>query len=470
MIGQRVSRRLLMQAMALSGLGLALASCGATPAPTSAPAATPAAEQAAATTAVTPAAAPAEKSKITYGTFAEGSQLEGFTKITDRFSELHPEYEVEVQAKPWGQHWEALEVQVAGGSPPDVSWITPNYAYHFFRTGHLVDVTDMIQKEQIDISDYVGEVMEAKFEGRYYGMPYGNGAIVWIYNKDMFDEAGLSHPNQDWTWADFRSAAKQLTKEENGQKTRWGLEIQSWWENYAAIPLGNGVCQFSGGVFTDNGGYFDTSEPVTCMVNDPKFVQAMTWVEECICKDGSNPRAGEITLAPGIESAFDGQVIGIDVAGSWEILAHRRVQFNWDLCLVPKSPHTGQRRTTSYALPHSIMKGSKNVDGAWAFIKWHAEQEAQEMLAVSGVKDPMLKTALDKLSGSPDHFREVLMDHYLNYNWNMSTMVFDGQPEAESEISTQLDYVWTCERTFADIAPEIEASVNAILKQKQTAG
>ena len=89
------------------------------------------------------------------------------------------------------------------------------------------------------------------------------------------------------------------------------------------------------------------------------------------------------------------------------------------------------------------------------------------MLAVSGVKDPMLKTAFDKLSGAPEHFAEMLKEHYFNYNWNMSTMVFDGQPEAESQISSLLDYMWICEKKYEEIAPEIETTVNAILEEQQ---
>jgi multiple sugar transport system substrate-binding protein len=405
--------------------------------------------------------------KLTYGTFAEATQLEEMSKITKRFDELFPEYEVEIQARPWGQYWESLEVQVAGGVAPDVSWMTPNYAYHFFKGGQLVDITDFLERDGISLSDYVGELMEAKFEGRYYGMPYGNGAIVWVYNKDLFDEAGLSYPTEEWTWDDFADAAKKLTKEEGGQKTQWGMNIENWTEAWGYLPLGNRAWHYSGAVFTDKGGYFDASQPIRCTATDPAFMQAFQWLQERICKEGVIPKAGEITLAPGIEFAFNTGVIGMSFSGTWMMGGHRKVQFNWDLCLVPKSPFTGERRTTSYALPHSIFKVTKQLEGAWQLIKWHAQQEAQEMLAVSGVKEPMLKSALEKLSGTPEHFKEVVMRHYLDFNWNMSTMVFDGQPEAESQFASYLDYIWTCERTIEEVAPEAEEAVNAILQSKQ---
>lgn len=451
-----MTRRRFLSGAVVGTVGVALAACAPTPAPV---VEVPAEG--------TPAAAPTEKVKLTYGTFAEATQLAAMTEITNLFAERHPEYEVQIQAKPWGQYWESLTVQAAGGSTPDVSWITPNYALHFVKGDRLADVTDLIERDQINLADYVGENMESRFQGRYYGMPYGNGAMVWAYNKDLFDEAGLSYPTADWSWVEVRDAAKALTKEENGQRVVWGLEIGTWWEHYAAIPLGNRISQYSGGVFTDDGGWFDTSKPITCTMNDPKMVEAMTWIEENICREGIQPRPGEITLAPGIDSAFEGGIIAMGPCGTWEISSRRRVQFNWDLCLAPKSPITGERRTTSYSLPHSIFKTTTQLEGAWQLIKWHAGEEAQNLMAINGAKEPMLKSSFDKLSGEPPSFAEILKEHYFNFNWNMSTMVFDGQPEAESQISSMLDYMWMCERKYAELGPEIERTVNAVLAEKQ---
>ncbi len=35
--------------------------------------------------------------------------------------------------------------------------------------------------------------------------------LAIVYNKKLFQEAGVAPPTPDWTWDDFRAAAKELT-------------------------------------------------------------------------------------------------------------------------------------------------------------------------------------------------------------------------------------------------------------------
>jgi len=460
-----ITRRRLLKGIGLGVAGAALEACAPTPAPG-------VAGETAAATEVTEATAPAAAEtvvKLVYGTFAEATQLEHMSAITRRFDEETPGIEVEIAAKPWGQYWESIEVQVAGGVAPDVTWITPDYTFHYVTTGVLLDVTDYIEADEIDMTQYVGEAFEARFEGRYYGMPYGNGTTILAYNKTLFDEAGLDYPTKDWTWNEMREAATALTvdKDGDGNYDQWGLLIHNNEEHgWGPWVLSNRGYHFSGAVFTDKGGYFDTSKkPVRCTLNTPEVVQALKWVQENICDLGIQPKPGMFTLAPGVESPFNGGIVAMVPCGTWTIGAKRKVNFDWDIGYIPKSPHTGERRTTSYALPHVIFKMTKHPDAAWELIKWHAGEEAQIMLAKSGVKEPMLKTALEYLTGPPDHMKEVVLDHYLNYNWNKSTEQFEGKPEAESVMLSRLDYAWTCEQPIEQVVAEAENAVNDALEQ-----
>ena len=71
----------------------------------------------------------------------------------------------------------------------------------------------------------------------YYAFPYALVTTCLFYNMDMFDEAGLTYPNSDWTWNDFLKAAKALTKDTNKDGTidQWGYffygryaHVESW--------------------------------------------------------------------------------------------------------------------------------------------------------------------------------------------------------------------------------------------------
>ncbi len=43
-----------------------------------------------------------------------------------------------------------------------------------------------------------------------------DGAILY-YNKDLFDDAGIDYPTDDWTWDDLEAAALAMTKDVDGE-------------------------------------------------------------------------------------------------------------------------------------------------------------------------------------------------------------------------------------------------------------
>ena len=52
--------------------------------------------------------------------------------------------------------------------------------------------------------------------GTQYGLPATFSNVVLIYNKALFDAAGLDYPTADWTWADEQAAAETLTDADAG--------------------------------------------------------------------------------------------------------------------------------------------------------------------------------------------------------------------------------------------------------------
>ncbi|MCG8480519.1 MAG: extracellular solute-binding protein [Spirochaetales bacterium] len=53
-------------------------------------------------------------------------------------------------------------------------------------------------------------------EGVHYGVPESNYVKHVIYNKALFDAAGVPYPTNAWTWEDFIAAAVATTDREGG--------------------------------------------------------------------------------------------------------------------------------------------------------------------------------------------------------------------------------------------------------------
>ena len=47
-------------------------------------------------------------------------------------------------------------------------------------------------------------------DGRIYGIPKDKDNVLLVYNKEMFDAAGVAYPTADWTWDDLTDASQKV--------------------------------------------------------------------------------------------------------------------------------------------------------------------------------------------------------------------------------------------------------------------
>ena len=81
--------------------------------------------------------------------------------------------------------------------------------------GVLLDLTELAEKDEEFSEDMLSGNSYEYFQkdGKLYGLTEKMSDVVMYYNKDLFDEAGLDYPTEDWTWKEELEAAQTLTKE-----------------------------------------------------------------------------------------------------------------------------------------------------------------------------------------------------------------------------------------------------------------
>jgi len=118
---------------------------------------------------------------------------------------------------------------IAGGVSPDVmyvnfrqsdTYIQQRFLYPLDRPedGYLAAMTDA--EKAFRIHPKIWPVIDRKGPDgakHVWAVPYGGalGRIV-TYRKDLFEEAGVPFPTNDWTWADFLAACKKITDPATG--------------------------------------------------------------------------------------------------------------------------------------------------------------------------------------------------------------------------------------------------------------
>src|SRR4051812_17992912 len=115
----------------------------------------------------------------------------------------------------------ALQKVVAGftaGNYPDISYQYGSSAAQLARQPKLVDLTDKVSAPAMNWQDFFpSERQAATVNNKVIGLPALVDNLGLVYNKALFDKAGVPVPTNDWTWDDFRAAAKKLS--DPGSKT-----------------------------------------------------------------------------------------------------------------------------------------------------------------------------------------------------------------------------------------------------------
>ena len=115
-----------------------------------------------------------------------------------------------------------LTTAVSAGTAP--TWYMGNVLGSFLdpavraalTRGLAADLTDLITKNNLEAqltNNYLPVFRNTKVGGKYYGTPAGYGIGHGIYfRRDLLQQYGLQEPQPGWTWEDFRTLAKQMTR------------------------------------------------------------------------------------------------------------------------------------------------------------------------------------------------------------------------------------------------------------------
>jgi multiple sugar transport system substrate-binding protein len=89
----------------------------------------------------------------------------------------------------------------------------------------LHDLDPLVARDpSFEPGDFYEAVLNvARFADRLYAVPSRFQPALIRYDPKAFDEVGLAYPQPGWTWDDFATAAKVLTKREGGNTQRWGF-------------------------------------------------------------------------------------------------------------------------------------------------------------------------------------------------------------------------------------------------------
>ncbi|GAE30871.1 ABC transporter substrate-binding protein [Alkalihalobacillus hemicellulosilyticus] len=111
----------------------------------------------------------------------------------DLFEEEYPHISVEPEYTGWDGYWERLNTQAAGSNLPDVINMDNSQLNEYISRDLLVDLAPFIADGTINLDDVDDVYQEINHDGdRVLAVSLGANALATIYNRDMFEEHGIT--------------------------------------------------------------------------------------------------------------------------------------------------------------------------------------------------------------------------------------------------------------------------------------
>jgi multiple sugar transport system substrate-binding protein len=326
-------------------------------------------------------------------------QEPGYKKSIDAFMAAHSGIKVQLEQLPYPDYWTKIITESAAGKGADVFWDTVPYFPQMVKQGVIENLDPLIKQDAYDMGQFYPQVAASyTYQNHLYGMPADFGLASMVYNKDLFDKAGVTLP-AELTWAPdgtgtFLAIAQRLTVDANGRHpTDAGFDpkhIKQWGfmaENHDQTQYINWIPENGGNFMTDAFGKFS--------FNQPRAVEALQWQTDLINK-------WHVAPPPSAGNALDlfnrGQVAMYPAVNALLPFVVPKVSFKVGVTALPSGPQG--RVVNVNGLSFALNSHSKNKTAAWELIKWLGSPTSQKIMADGGYVWPANKS---------------LADGYLNY-------------------------------------------------------
>ena len=290
----------------------------------------------------------------------DANQQKGIQTICDDWTALgNPKVKVEVID--WDNYWTLLEAGASGGQLADVFWMHSDYSQIYMENDILLDLTGYIEKDGVDMSIYYPDIaaIYKRDDGKIFALPKDHDTIALLYNKALFDQAGVEYPTDEWTYEDMYEAAKKIT--EATPDDTYGYALNT-----------------SNDQKTDTG--IDSAESKAAM----EMVRKMLTV--------ATPQA--VVAESGTDSLFQSGKVGMITQGSWMInsfyTAENSKDYAW--AQIPYCDRNGdgtcqkdERWSCYNGLGWAAAANTKNPDAAASLIEYLCSKDAQVKQAELGV-------------------------------------------------------------------------------------
>jgi arabinogalactan oligomer/maltooligosaccharide transport system substrate-binding protein len=290
-----------------------------------------------------------------------------FEQLIERFNEEYPDVTIDYQSVPFGEAQNKFKTAAESGTgAPDILRAEVAWVPEMASLGYLyaLDGTPLLD----DADDFLETPMSSNvYEDKTYGVPQVTDTLALLYNKKLFEEAGIEEPPT--TWDELAEVSATIKKETGAD----GAYLHA--AGYFTLPF----------VYGEGGDLVD-ADAQEIVVNSDANVAGLTKAQELVGSEGiAKPVAGDEAYGTMMSLFTEGKVAMI-INGPWEV---RNIsdapQFggfeNLGVAPVPAGSETAGAPVGGHN--YVIWSGMEDAkaDAAIAFVDFMSSAESQAFIA-----------------------------------------------------------------------------------------
>lgn len=384
------------------------------------------------------------------------NQRDGMQAVCDAYTAQHPDVVVEVQVTSWNEYWTKLEAAAISNQMPDIFWMHTNEILKYADYGKIADVTDLYDEagQPGYFQEHFSEVSLSNIQGsdgRYYGIPKDKDTVGLVYNKEMFDAAKVSYPDETWTWDDLCEASQKIY-DATGK--------------YGYMAYGDDQLGYWNFVY-QNGGSILAEDKIHGGFDQQATQDAMRFYMDLQKNDWCPDQNYFAETSPG--TAFFSEQGAMYFEGNWNVLANMQnypnMQGKWDVAVLPKCPNPANgdgRATISNGLCYATSPTGKNYEIVKDLLRFMGSEEGQRVQGESGAAIPAYIGLEDTWVGVFDQF-----DYKMNvacftdmFEYGVQSVNNKYRPTWKTQVSDNLLKIYSGQISFEDGMKAMQNAVN----------
>lgn len=218
-----------------------------------------------------------DRASTMYTWLSNQSDREQWEAFVAAAQEEDPEFDLALEGPSFEDYWTAVRTRMGANDAPCI--LTTQAARTQELKELLMPLDELVAEHDVDVSQYDEAMIEGMtVDGDLLALPYDAQPAVLYFNKTVFDEAGVGHPDLGYTQDQYLDDLEMIQSETDAQ----GIALAP---SLGASP--GFVMAYANGAPPVESGEMN--------LTDPDFVEAMQWGFDLVADHGlgSAPSSGD---------------------------------------------------------------------------------------------------------------------------------------------------------------------------------